>query len=176
MSTTISGNGEIDTPNSDKGLDIGGMLSVDNFMHVQDQKATTVNGGASVVGIQIRDLNTVLTNTITGASLSTNQTTLPAGDYFYESTSSSFRTGNFRGILYNVTDASNEILGKNGYCATASSTSAEATIRGVFTLASPKTLEVRMYCGTATASIGLGLAVSDGNTEVYSDVKIWKVG
>ncbi len=36
-------------------------------MHVQDQKATTVEGGSSVSGTQTRTLNTVVSNTIEGA-------------------------------------------------------------------------------------------------------------
>ena len=58
------------------------------FLHIQDQKPQGTNGGTFTSGAwRTRDLNTVLTNTITGASLSANQITLPAGKYYVEAKS-----------------------------------------------------------------------------------------
>ena len=57
------------------------------MMHVQDQKPSGTDGGASVAGDNPRDLNTVLTNEIVGASLSSNEITLPAGKYWVDAES-----------------------------------------------------------------------------------------
>lgn len=58
---------------------LSGCLNMNSFLH----KGT--HGGTFTAGAwRTRDLNTVLTNTISGASLSNNQITLPAGKYYVE--------------------------------------------------------------------------------------------
>ncbi len=53
------------------------------LFHVRDEKASGSHGGTSVAGsFQTRVLNTSLTNEISGASLSSNQITLPSGTYY----------------------------------------------------------------------------------------------
>ena len=48
------------------------------LIHIQDQKTAGTNGGSAGDNATVtRDLNTVLTNEVTGASLSSNQVTLP---------------------------------------------------------------------------------------------------
>jgi len=59
----------------------------DNFstqlFHVRDEKSNGVAGGNFTNGAwQTRTLNTSMTNEISGASLSSNQITLPSGTYF----------------------------------------------------------------------------------------------
>ena len=52
------------------------------LLHMRDEKANGTQGGTFTSGSwYTRDLNTVVTNEINGASLSSNQFTLPAGDY-----------------------------------------------------------------------------------------------
>ena len=52
------------------------------FLHVRDEKAANTPGGTFTASAwQKRDLNTVKTNQISGASLASNQITLPAGTY-----------------------------------------------------------------------------------------------
>ena len=177
MSTTISGNGEIDTPNSDKGLDIGGMLSVDNFMHLQDQKASGTNGGSSVVGRQVRTLNTVVSNTITGASLSSNEIILPAGTYILKAIATSFASNLGRLIIVNVTDTADIETGINGNNNTGDTQTSPSFIEtSPFTLPATKNINLTHYLSLARATNGLGSAVSSGDVEIYADVKIWKVG
>src|SRR5210317_2031503 len=81
----------------------GGGIFESQLLHVRDIKIYATDGGSAVVGTQTRDLNTVETNEISGASLSSNQITLPAGTYFIMATSPSYKTGNSKAVLHNVT-------------------------------------------------------------------------
>ena len=69
------------------GLTVGGNPLSDNFsdnlIHVRDEKSANTAGGTFTgAAWRTRDLNTVPTNQISGASVSSNRITLPAGDYF----------------------------------------------------------------------------------------------
>lgn len=145
------------------------------YMMVRDEKASGNHAGASVIGIQTRVLNTVSANTISGASLSSNQITLPAGTYRVHAQAPAF-VNLTKGFLYNVTDAANQLIGVNynGISGTASDHSqSTALVEGRFTIASAKVFELRQYCSEATAEDGLGASCSQG-TEVYSTVEIIK--
>ena len=72
---------------------LSGCLNMNSFLHIQDQKPQGTNGGTFTSGAwRTRDLNTVLTNTITGASLADNQITLPAGKYYVEASAPAYQT------------------------------------------------------------------------------------
>jgi len=144
--------------------------------HVQDQKATTVGGGsASATTTATRVLNTVVTNTITGASLATNQITLPAGTYNICCTAPAFDVNRHRAHLYNVTDSAIEMLGTNAFCVSTDAVQTNSTIKGQFTIAAEKDLEIRHYTQVAEATIGFGVNCSDGNAEIYTNIFIEKV-
>ena len=174
MSTTINGNGEIDTPNSDKGLDIGGMMSFDNFMHIQDQKPAGIAGGASVTAGVTRDLNTVLTNTITGASLSANIVTLPIGTYYFDIRAPSYAS--YQATLFLDNATTTLLISSNMHTAVASSD--VCLLTGVLTFTSIENLHLVQKSRNATVT-GLGMLSSAYYTlpyELYTDMKIWKVG
>ena len=142
------------------------------LLHVRKESSSN-NDGASVVGDQTRTLNTIVTNEITGASLSSNQITLPSGT-FYIIAKAPFRDpSRNRAFLYNVTDASVDLLGVSAHNST-SGTSGNTFTQGRFTINASKVFELRHYCSGA-ASTGLGLGTSDGRTQVYSDVQIWRI-
>jgi len=141
------------------------------LLHVRDEKPSGTSGGDAVVGWNSRVLNTVKTNQITGASLASNQISLPAGTYFIDAVSPVFGVGESVARLQNVSGP--EILrGQNGY-ATGSSTTCYSRITGRFTLASTTNLRIQQYAAFSNFG-GLGNAVSQG-TEVYTSVMIWKV-
>ena len=82
--TTSSGSGTITLGQSGETLNVGtGVVSrlgafEKQLLHVRDEKANGTAGGTNIAGVNIRDLNTIKTNEITGASVSSNQITLPA--------------------------------------------------------------------------------------------------
>ena len=146
------------------------------YMNVRDEKATGTAGGSKAIGWDTRVLNTEVRNTIVGASLSSNQVLLPTGSYYIDALAPHNRAGLYRLSWYNVTDAADELLGTpHGSVSTGSNYGAEPRVRGRFTIASAKTFELRHYSSHARADFGQGFEISDGETEVYADVHIWKV-
>ncbi len=121
-------------------------------------------------------LNTVVTNQITGASFLTGTITLPAGTYFTLSRvpvfTGSENTFYSKARLYNTDDASAEIIGSTLVCS--DSTMPDSKVQGLFTLAAQKDLELQVKFGTG--GMRAGTAAGFGDTEVYSEALIWKVG
>lgn len=142
------------------------------FMHVRDEKASGMGGGSSVAGDQIRTLNTVVTNTITGASLAANEVTLPAGTYRIFAIAPCYSGARHRVRLINVTDAAVAILGTGEHAGSGSSTM--STIYDRIVITATKVFNLTHYIATATATNGLGVDTSDTFTEVYTSLIIWK--
>ncbi|UCV02306.1 hypothetical protein [Dechloromonas denitrificans] len=144
------------------------------YLHVRDEKSVGTLGGSSVVGMQVRVLNTVAANTIGGASLASNQITLPAGTYRVFARAPVNNVEGNKAILYNTTDATNTLIGSsnNGI----SGQNSDSVIIGQFTISASKVFELRHWIQTATGGNGLGDAVNISTlTEVYSEVEIIKV-
>jgi hypothetical protein len=145
------------------------------LLHVRDEKSSGTQGGATSAGDNTCPLNTIKTNEITGASLSSNQITLPAGTYYIDASVLGFFSNRIRGFLRNITDSSDTILGQAGYSVATSPASQNVSkICGRFTIASQKVFEVRLFCQTARATNGFGVSTNDGRTEIYTDVQIWR--
>ncbi len=146
------------------------------LLHVRDEVAANTAGGTFTSGAwQTRTLQTLKTNEISGASLGSNQITLPAGTYFIDASAPGYTCDNHVSKLYNVTDASDVIIGTAAQTNSAVATSARSHVRGRFTLAAQKVLELRHRCTTTKATDGFGLPTNVGVVEVYSEVLIWKV-
>lgn len=148
---------------------------VTGYMLVQDQKANGTNGGSSSAGVQQRTLNTVVANTISGASLASNQVTLPAGTYRVRGYSVNASGQMSQSWLKNVTDTTIAAFGASsaGYNATVFPTMV-SEFEGRFTIASAKVFDIQHFSTAAVATTGLGRAVSSGNIEIYASVQIVK--
>jgi hypothetical protein len=147
------------------------------FLHVREEQPRGTNGGTSTNGTyHDRVLNTVVANSIPGASLASNQVTLPAGTYEVFATAPS-RSGAGGGtvlFLYNVTDSVDLMRGENG--AGTGNINTLAFCRGRFTLSSTKVLKLRHYIGAGQVTDGLGgVAAPAGAAEVYSSLELRKV-
>lgn len=141
------------------------------LLHVRDEKSAGTGGGSSGSSSFVaRVLNTVVTNEISGASLSSNQITLPAGTYYIEADAPG--SGNIDGTvikLRNITDSTDAVLGRPVYTV---SPSIRSLLSGRFTIAGIKVFELQHY----VVSGGLyGNAGNRGITEIYADARIWKV-
>ena len=146
------------------------------LFHVRDEKSSNTAGGScSATTDNQRDLNTILTNEITGASLSSNVITLPAGTFFISASSPTNRGGTNRAHLLNTADNSIELLGTSENTQTGDTTPTRSFINGRFTISAQKTFRIRHYTTAAKSDNGLGIQANDGRTEVYTDVLIWKV-
>ncbi len=157
------------------GSSLTGISSAHEILHVVDAKgATTYGGGASANTTQTRDLNTIVHNDITGASLSSNQFTLPAGTYFIDATAPANEVDRHRISLYNVTDATTTLMGLSA-AINASISTTHARLRGKFTISSSKVFEIRHYTLTARTVYGLGDYTNDGSNSRYTEVVVQKV-
>lgn len=144
------------------------------FLHVRDEKASGTTGGSSIAGNQIRTLNTVVTNTITGASLATNEVTLPAGTYRIFASAPAFISVRHRLRLVNVTDAAVSLLGTAAYNGAADVVQTDSTITGRVVIAATKIFNLTHFISAAQAANGLGVETSDTFAEVYASMMIWK--
>lgn len=145
------------------------------YMLLRDEKASGTTGGASIAGVQTRTLNTVSANTIAGASLSSNQITLPAGTYRITASAPAANVNNHQAYLYNVTDSAISMMGTSEQTTAIAATDWVATssvVKGRIVLATSKVFELRHNTGGVYSS-GLGVAASTG-TEVYSWIEILK--
>jgi len=145
------------------------------FFHVRDEKANTTDSQILTGGIwNKRDLNTVKTNEISGASVASSQISLPVGIYYCiaSAIANGGTGGNLQKIrLRNITDGTSLLVGLSGVVSAAAG-SMESTLAGRFTLGGTKTIELQHW-----SSAGSGAQSTDsGEAEVYADVMIWKVG
>lgn len=144
-------------------------------LHVRDVKTQgTAGGTATATTWTDRALQTVVLNEISGASLATNEITLPAGDYEYHITSTFHATGASRIELRNTAD-STSVHGSS--LVLPAGTSGQATLMGKMKLTAGKTFKLRYYVATSNGTSDLGSAANVSSvSEVYSDVLIRKVG
>jgi hypothetical protein len=177
--TTLTLGGSGDTISLAGGATASGFGGIfeSQLLHVRDEKSSGTGGGNSSASTDNeRDLNTVVTNEITGASLSSNEITLPTGTYYISARIPAYRTGVFRGHLYNTADSSIEILGTSEKNGIFDDDSTAGFITGRFTISAQKTFKIRHYTNdSTTAGTAFGQPVNDGRAEVYTDVQIWKV-
>ena len=145
------------------------------MIHVRDEKASGTSGGSNIAGSQVRTLNTVVTNTITGASLATDRVTLPAGKYRVWARAPAYAAGFSRIRLVNVTDAAVVALGSNAWIIDTVNAQVDSIIQSAtFTLSATKEINLTHYTSVAQATLGLGRNVSDSFVEVYAEMIIWK--
>jgi hypothetical protein len=159
----------------------GGGIFESALLHVQDQKSQGTNGGsAGDNATPVRDLNTVLTNEITGASLGSNRVTLPSGTYYISAKAPASHCNSHQIFWYNYTDSSIVLTGQNSFNSTAGD--AESTthsfLTGRFTIASSKVFHLGHRINSNSPTVGLGRDYGGTNTppyELYTDINIWKV-
>lgn len=151
---------------------------VPTYAEFQEQQASgTPSGNTTILGATWtqRVLNTTMANTIAGASLTSNQITLPAGTYQIRAFSSSAgngTTGRSAIRLRNITDSTTPIVGANTANPANSTINATPQLSGTITLAASKVLELDVYSTTTGSG---GNAITSGEAEVYTDVQIFKV-
>ena len=145
------------------------------LFHIQDQKSSGTDGGTFTSGsYQTRDLNTSVFNNISGALLSSNQITLPAGTYEVIAFAVAYDCNSHQARLRNVTDSTTLCIGLTMYANASNNVGNAAKVTGIFTLAATKVIELQHQCGSTKSSTGFGTPASFG-TEVYSDIQIRKV-
>lgn len=153
----------------------GGGSSLD-YILIQDQKSASTGGGTFTSGAwRTRDLNTIVADPGSHASVSSNQITLQAGTYRVTAKCPASYVQRHQARLYNITDSAVLAIGTtestdNG---TGTLTTTSSMIFGRFTISSAKVLEVQHQCGVTRANEGYGNFGTFG-TEVYTSIEFWK--
>ena len=141
------------------------------LLHVRDEKSQNTASQSISAGDNVRELNTVKTNEITGASLSSNQITLPAGTYYIQARQSLINTGLSQSKLKNATDSSDIFRGSSMNVGGSEDKPHDTWLFGRFTISASKAIEVIAQA----ESSGNGGSKTNLGTEVFTDVQIWKV-
>ncbi|GGE54343.1 hypothetical protein GCM10007276_34280 [Agaricicola taiwanensis] len=154
------------------------------IMHIQDQKSAGAHGGSFIQGGErIRELNTVITNTIDEAHLSNNRIALPPGIYEIDARCTAFRVRLHRLKVYNATSGIYIITGTPHYSdATGFESDSQivgdsnpAEARGVFSLQEQSFIEIHHRCSITRNTYGFGMAANFGDNEVFSDIIIHRI-
>lgn len=145
-------------------------LSTSSLLHIRHQTASGVDGGDFTTGSwNTAPLNTVVTNNISGSSLSSDQITLPSGSYWVECFSTVGAIGTSQPKIRNITDASDGFIGMT------KTTNDTSFANGVIDIPSSKVFELQVNGNATVLTTGFGVAASFGVVNVYREVKIWKV-
>lgn len=140
-----------------------------NVLHVQHQEAQNTAAGTFTSGAwRTRPLTTVLKNTITSASLGSNQVTLPAGTYRCQISVPGYGVTLHQAKLQSVSGTATLIYGTSTSTAGASAVQDSSLINGWFTLTEATVLEVQHQCSVTNNTNGMGQCCNFG-TEVYTD-------
>jgi hypothetical protein len=139
----------------------------------QDVQSSGVAGTAPTTTISDQPFNTEKYNGITGASLSSNEITLPAGDYIVNLVDTFSRGTNFATATAQITDDSNNVLDSTKLEEVSGSNDpANIAVIFCFNLAIETAIKYRFRLSSGTGS---RLAQSQG-TEHYQKLIIQKVG
>lgn len=164
--------------------------------HVRDERSSGTAGDTLTVSTwNTRTLNTTVTNDVPLSTVS-NQMQLTVGTYYIEVTAQTNFTGSVdRGSteaitsklrLRNVTDSTTLLNGiaqrftladDGGGNNETADQSLLTTLSGRFTLAGTKSVEVQNWVtnGYTSPTSKSGRAISSGENEVYTDVRLWKL-
>jgi hypothetical protein len=153
---------------------IAALAPTPDFLHVQEQLSDGTNaGGFANAAWRTRSLNTVVVNNISGASLSSEQVTLPAGDYYVEASAPAYAVNRHRTKLQNITAGATLLLGTTEY--TQANVQNRSFVFGEFTLGSSSAIELQHRCSVTVTINGLGVQSGFGDIEIYSEFKVWKL-
>ena len=148
--------------------------SFKQLFHVTDKKAANIDGGTFSTGAwRTRDLNTVESNDLDGASLSSNTITLEAGTYYVEWSCPAYKVNEHKSRLYNLTAAATWVNGTSSESFSNDSTPTVSLGAGKFTLDETSTLQLQHRCGFTNNTFGFGRASNFGIDELYTEVRIW---
>ncbi len=150
-------------------VNIGG--SSEQVMHVQDEKTAGTDAGTFTNGVdRTRDLNTVVENTIVGASLAANQITLTEdGVYEVRAFVPAYDVDGHTAHLFDVTNGTRLVQGKSAY---ANANQTDSVIVGTFTVSGDTTIEIRHRSENTQAGNGFGRTISDGGEAIYTDITL----
>jgi hypothetical protein len=153
---------------------------IDRAAVMTHAESSGTGGGNTTGAYSARKLNTLIDKTqiiknpsaFTGTGGTNTQFDLDSGTYEFEAELQCYSVNNYiKARLYNVTDTSVVALGSTFYDTNGAGL---MTIKTVFSIVGTKTFEVQTYGGSYTN--GNGIPATYGDDEIYSIVKVKKVG
>lgn len=161
--------------NGDKG-DTGPM-NVYPYAEFTEQHASGVNanGGAVATNTYIRNINTVVSNSIPGASLSGAIVTLPPGQYEFDGLACAVDNSSSqnRSALHNITD--NTYVVGMGAVLTGSTSNTYSTVNGRFTIPPGANKTFKLITDIGPVGTVPGQALNRGFAEIYAKLRLWKL-
>lgn len=147
-----------------------------NRMHVQHKVAAGTNSGnyPGAGAWTTRPLTTVITNTISGASLASNLITLPAGTYRVRARSPMFRVNQNTSRLYDTTNSVTLIEGSSTF--SNDQCDSNSWIEGEFTLAGTADVAHQAAADSARTVNAYGHSTNYGSYCIYGEVILEKIG
>ena len=157
-------------------LPASGLFS--SYALIEDQKGAGANGGTFTSGAwRTRDLNTEIFDPDNIVSISSNQFTLQAGNYFIEASAPAYHVDRHQAALYDITADNFHTVGTNEYAKGDAGTGSRSIVTARVTISSANVYEIRHRCQTTFATYGFGVFIgtsqwiTDNN---YTYVKIFK--
>lgn len=144
--------------------------------YLKDIKPSGTNGGTCTSGSYLtRDLNT-LEGGSGWITLASDQFTLVKGVYVIEADAPGHQVDFHKIAIFNVADATNDILGSSELANAGSDASnTRSILKGIITIINTTSFELVHRCGQTKADNGYGRPSSFGDSEIYGQVKVTKV-
>lgn len=150
----------------------GCAATVSDLIIVRDKRTSGTNGGTFTGGsFQVRTLNDKYIDTANIASLSGNEVTIPVGVYRVDAWAEAYKVDYHQLRVWSATDATELVLGENGYSGVDTFSSSRAHLTGRFVLSGTKSITLQHRCLTTHTVNGLGLAGSWGD-EIYTVLRL----
>jgi hypothetical protein len=156
----------------------GYVMGLPKMAIIQDRKPYNVQGGVSIAGINIRQLNTILIDTI-GLTLVNNRFTLPVGTYQIFASAPGYTVNRHQIRLRNVTTNTTTSIGSSELSNT-TTTVTRSFIDDIFIISTISTFELQHFTYVAAsgsqagATDGLGVETIAYFDNVYACVKLIK--
>jgi hypothetical protein len=183
-SVTITGAGTVETITEGNVITVSGVpeLLQDNsfkrLLHVQDLKAVNTPGGTfTQSGFETRDLNTITSSGIVGATLVSNQIILQPGTYYAEFVAPAFDVGRHKAYFFDVDGGGSVLIqGSSEIADTTGNVGNSSVGAGKFTITAEANIEIRHRCQVTKTTSGFGLESNHSTfDELYTDVRIWPI-
>jgi hypothetical protein len=145
------------------------------LLHITHEDVDASNGGTATSGSwQTGTLNTIKTNEITSASLSSNTISLPAGNYYLIGEMFLTNIGYGQSRLRDTTNSTTLVVGNNFY--TEGYAGGSSNCIGRFTLSATTNIQFQYYTLNTYATTGQGFnSPTSGEVNRWKNVQIWKI-
>lgn len=154
---------------------LGELAPMRDFIHLKDEKAQNTAGGGFTSGAwQTRELNAIAADTASLVNLSSNAFTLPPGVYELEASAPAHAVNRHQVRLQNTDDDVTIAVGSSQHTTSTTTVINRSFVSARFAIDVPTTFELQHRAETTKATDGFGVA-SNLTTEVYAEVKIWRL-